>query len=245
MFILTMSCLARPYLVQKSSSKIESSKLFEQSSPMLNTIGLPTLPILRLHITGGTDDWQLMPTRASFEKPAVDGLGQGHRVGGVRVAGAGAGEHLVLGGGHAGDGLPAARALLGPGLEVRRERGVDVALVERPDQQRRHEAAVLAHLVDHVVARPREQDVLVDARRLVGLSHPCEEVLVGLGLPGAESGAGPGARRAALLAVDAVVEARAPPRGGTACRRRERARSRSRRAGRRSRSRRSRCRARR
>ena len=32
-----------------------------------------------------------------------------------------------------------------------------------------------------------------------------EEVLVGLGLPGAEAGAGPGARGAALLAVDAVV----------------------------------------
>ena len=69
MFIFTMSSLARPYLVSNSSSKMESSKVFEHSRPMLNTIGLPTLPTLRFHITGGTDDWQLMPTRASFEKP--------------------------------------------------------------------------------------------------------------------------------------------------------------------------------
>ena len=38
-----------------------------------------------------------------------------------------------------------------------------------------------------------------------GSRIPAEEVLVGLGLPGAEAGAGPGARRAALLAVAAVV----------------------------------------
>ncbi len=69
MFILVISDLDSPYFVQKSSSKIESSKVFEQSRPMLNTMGLPTLPTLRLHITGGTDDWQLMPTRASLEKP--------------------------------------------------------------------------------------------------------------------------------------------------------------------------------
>ena len=87
------------------------------------------------------------------------------------------------------------------------ERGVDVALVERPDEQGRHEPAVLAHLVDHVVAGPGQQDVLVDPGRLVGLAHPGEEVLVGLRLPRPEAGAGPRARRAALLAVDAVVEA--------------------------------------
>ena len=75
----------------------------------------------------------------------------------------------------------------------------------RPDQDGRHEPAVLAHLVDHVVAGPGEQDVLVDAGHLVGLALAGEEVLVGLGLPGAEPGAGPGAGGAALLAVDAVV----------------------------------------
>jgi hypothetical protein len=43
----------RPYLASNSSSKIASSNVLEQSRPMLNTIGLETLPILRLHITGG------------------------------------------------------------------------------------------------------------------------------------------------------------------------------------------------
>ena len=43
---------------------------------MLKTIGLPILPILRLHITGGTDDWQLMPTRASLEKPRSSASGR-------------------------------------------------------------------------------------------------------------------------------------------------------------------------
>ena len=71
-----MSCLASPYFVQNSSSKMESSKVFEHRSPMLKTIGLPTLPILRLHITGGTDDWQLMPTSASFEKPRSSASGR-------------------------------------------------------------------------------------------------------------------------------------------------------------------------
>ena len=32
-------------------------------------IGLEILPILRCHITGGTDDWQLMPTSASVREP--------------------------------------------------------------------------------------------------------------------------------------------------------------------------------
>ena len=39
----------------------------------------------------------------------------------------------------------------------------------------------------------------------LGSRIAAEEVLVGLGLPGAEAGAGPGAGGAALLAVDAVV----------------------------------------
>ena len=56
-------------MASNSSSKMASSKVFEHSRPMLNMIGLPILPILRFHITGGTDDWQLMPTRASFERP--------------------------------------------------------------------------------------------------------------------------------------------------------------------------------
>src|SRR5690606_20949310 len=58
-----------------------------------------------------------------------------------------------------------------------------------------------------VVARPRQEDVLVDAGRLVGLPGTGEQVLVGLRLPGAEARAGPGAGRAPLLAVEAVARA--------------------------------------
>src|SRR5262245_48908617 len=64
MFILTISSMGSPYLVRNSSSKIESSNVLEHSSPMLNRIGLPTLPALRLHMIGGTDDWHDIPTRA-------------------------------------------------------------------------------------------------------------------------------------------------------------------------------------
>ena len=69
MFIFTMSSLWRPYLARNSSSKMASSNVFEQSRPMLNTNGLPTLPALRCHITGGTELWQLMPTRAKRSSP--------------------------------------------------------------------------------------------------------------------------------------------------------------------------------
>ena len=134
---------------------------------------------------------------------ALEGLGQGQRVGRVRVAAACGVEDLLLAGGDAGLGLPRAAVA----LEVRDEGGVDVVVLQCPDEQRRHEPAVLAHAVHHVVAGAGEHDVLVDARDLVGLAGAGEEVLVGLGLPRPEAGAGPGAARAALLAVDAVVGA--------------------------------------
>src|SRR3954454_19353377 len=69
MFIFTMSCFFKPYLASKSSSKMASSNVFEHSRPMLNTMGFEILPTLRCHITGGTDDWHDMPTRASFSNP--------------------------------------------------------------------------------------------------------------------------------------------------------------------------------
>src|SRR6185369_16442789 len=119
----------------------------------------------------------------------------------VRVAGAGRGEDLVLVAGEARDRLPRGAVA----FEERGERAVDVALVHRPDEQRRHEATVLADLVDVSVARPAEQQVLRDAVHLVRLAHTTEEVHVGLGLPGAEPRARPRARGAALLAVQAVV----------------------------------------
>ena len=69
MFIFTMSCFLRPYLASNSSVKMASSNVFEHSSPMLNRNGRDTLPALRTVITGGTDDWQLIPTSASFSAP--------------------------------------------------------------------------------------------------------------------------------------------------------------------------------
>src|SRR5690606_15402055 len=122
---------------------------------------------------------------------------------GVGVAAARGGEHLLLGRGDAGTGLP--RALLA--LQVRHERRVDVVVLHRPDEDGAHQAAVLAAAVHGLVGGPGPQDVLVDAGRLVLGAGAGEEVVVGLGLPQAEAGARPGAAGAALLTVDAVVGA--------------------------------------
>ena len=97
MFIFTMSALARPYLASNSSGKIESSNVFEQSSPMLNRNGLDTLPALRSHITGGELVWQPIPTNAKRRQPGRLGLPQRQRVGAIGVAAPGGGEHLVAG----------------------------------------------------------------------------------------------------------------------------------------------------
>ena len=70
MFIFTISSLWRPYFARKSSSKMASSNVLEQSSPMLNRNGLPALPTLRDHMMGSAELWQLMPTSASFEYPS-------------------------------------------------------------------------------------------------------------------------------------------------------------------------------
>ena len=60
---------------------------------------------------------------------------------------------------------------------------------------------------DLVVRRPGEDHVLRDALDLDGGAGAAEQELVDLRLPGPEAGAGPGAGRAAPLAVDAVVRA--------------------------------------
>ena len=69
MFIFSMSCFFRPYLASKSSSKMASSNVLEHSRPMLRANLRATLPALRALMTGGTDDWQLIPTRAIFSAP--------------------------------------------------------------------------------------------------------------------------------------------------------------------------------
>ena len=169
---------------------------------MLNRNGLDTLPALRSHMTGGDDVWQPMPTRASRSYPFSFASRQGERVGAVRVAAAGGGEDLLLGRHDGRLGLP--RVVV---LDAADQRGVDVVVLAQPDQHRRHEPAVLAHLVHHVVARPGEVQLAPDAGHLVGLADPAEQVHVGRRLPRPEARAGPGAGGAALLAVDAVVEA--------------------------------------
>jgi len=59
--------------------------------------------------------------------------------------------------------------------------------------------------VDGFVGGPGQQDVLVNPGDLIGLTAPAEQVLVGLELPCPKTRAGPGARGAALLTVDAIV----------------------------------------
>src|SRR5207302_280358 len=136
-------------------------------------------------------------------RTALDGLGVGHGVGAVGVAAAGSGQDLLPGAGHAGNGLPGGAVA----LEVGDESGVDVAVVQRPDEDGRHETAVLTELVDLGVRRPGEDHVLRHALDLDGRPGAAEEELVDLGLPGAEPGAGPGARRAAAITVPAAARA--------------------------------------
>ena len=69
MFIFFISDFFRPYLASNSSSKMASSKVLEHSRPMLSASRRATLPALRCFITGGTDDWQLMPTSAMRSAP--------------------------------------------------------------------------------------------------------------------------------------------------------------------------------
>ena len=69
MFIFFISDFFRPYFASKSSSKMASSNVLEHRSPMFSDSRRATLPALRCFITGGTDDWQLMPTNAIRSAP--------------------------------------------------------------------------------------------------------------------------------------------------------------------------------
>jgi len=82
-------------------------------------------------------------------------------------------------------------------------------VLERVEQDRRDEAAVLADFREHGIGCPGEHDVLRDAFDLDRLALPAEHELVDLRLPRPEPRARPCAARAALLAVAAVVGA--PP----------------------------------
>ena len=78
-------------------------------------------------------------------------------------------------------------------------------MLERPDQQRRDETAVLAGRQQLRIGGPGEDHVLRDAVHLVVLALASEEERVDFALPGTEPWAGSRAESAALLAVGAVV----------------------------------------
>ena len=201
MFIFLMSARLSPYFASSSSSKIASSNVFEHSSPMLRLMRRPTLPTLRCFMIAGDARLAAHPDERDPLRAALDGLGVRHRVRGVRVAASRRGDDVVLGARDAGHGLPG-RAVA---LEVRDEGRVDDVVLECVEQERRHEPTVLADLEEHGIGRAREHDVLRDARHLVGLAHPPEQELVGLGLPGAEPWARTRAGGAPLLPVAAVA----------------------------------------
>jgi hypothetical protein len=95
MFIFTMSRRASPYFASNSSSKIASSNVFEQSSPMLNTIGLEILPILRDHMVGRHRRLAAHADERQARQALFEGLVEGQRVGRVGVAAPGRCENLI------------------------------------------------------------------------------------------------------------------------------------------------------
>ena len=176
------------------------------------------------HITGGTDDWQLMPTRASFEKPALVRLVEGQRVGRVRVAAAGRRRGP----------LPCwwprpgmAFQVAAVALEVRRRARRRCSPCRCAQiSMRRHEPAVLAHLVDHVVAGPGRGGCPGRCRRPRRLARTRAKRC--------SSASGSHVRKRGQARVQVVQpfwpwmqsSGRARPRGGTACSRPARGRSR-------------------
>ena len=130
------------------------------------------------------------------------GLGIGHGVGRIGVAATCACENLFAIGGDTGDGLPAAS--LDPALEMAHQCAIEDVVFKAPDEDGRYQAAILASLIDEVIASPYQQDVFEDSRHLVGFADSAEEVFIGLGFPIAETRAGPGAAGAPLFAMYAI-----------------------------------------
>src|SRR5205823_3147069 len=92
-------------------------------------------------------------------------------------------------------------------FEVAHQRGVDVVVFHRPQQDRRHQTAVLALLVDLGIGGAGEDDVLADPLHLGRRPLAPEEEAVDLGFPRPEAGAGPRAVGAAFVAVGATAGA--------------------------------------
>src|SRR5437588_2810133 len=152
-------------------------------------------------LAGGHHRWSRglagHPDQGDLLRSALHGVGVGHGVRRVGVAGSGRSEDLVPGASHSRDGLPARPVA----LQVGDQRGVDVAVFHAPQQDGRDLAAVLAGLVDLGIGGARQHDVLGDAVHLGLYAGSAEHEGVDLGLPRAEPGAGPGAEGAALLPV--------------------------------------------
>ena len=140
-------------------------------------------------------------------------LGVGHGVRAVGVAAARRGDDVLRRACDARDGLPA-RAVA---LEVAHQRGIDDVLLQAVQEDRPDEATVLADLVDHRVGGAGEDDVLVDARDLVGRPGPAEEVLVDVGLPRGSAGT-PACTTCSPCRRGSSRRGRRSPRVGTACR---------------------------
>ncbi len=90
-------------------------------------------------------------------------------------------------------------------LEPRHERGVDEVVLEGPDEEGGDQPAVLPAALHLGIGRPCQHGPAGDARHLLVGPGPPEEMVLDVGLPGAEAGAGAGAEGAPLLAVGAVV----------------------------------------
>src|SRR5262249_48691163 len=143
------------------------------------------------------------PDQRDALRTSLDRVVVCQRVRRVRIPTASRGDDVLPRAGDARNGLPRGSVA----LEVRHERGVDDVVLEAVQQDRRYQPAVLANVVEHRIACPRQHDVLVDARHLIGLTNPAEQVLVDLRLPHLEAWARPRAARAALLAMTAIVGA--------------------------------------
>ena len=177
-----------------------SSNVLEQSSPIVSeSLRGDLARLARRH-----DRRHRGLTAHADERDALGalfhGLRIGERVGRVGVAAPGGGEHSRAVVHHGRHSLPCR-----PAFECRDEGGVDRVVLERPDQDRRHEAAVL----------PGFQKLRISGRaRLMSAGDACDLVLgsfapehrrVDLGLPGPKARAGPGAHGASLHPVRAVL----------------------------------------
>ncbi len=148
---------------------------------------------------------------------ALDRVVVGEQVGRVGVARPGGGDDVVAGTRHHGHRAPR-RAVA---LEAAHQRRVDDVVLERVDEQRRHEAAVLADRDELGVGGARQQDV-AEAPDLVVGALAAEAVAVDLALPVAKARAGARAHRAAASGRGCSRRARPPRRRARAGRRRPR-----------------------